>query len=32
LLVIERTTWIGRDPITTVQAVAAPGYQLTAVN
>ncbi len=32
LLVIERTTWIGRDPITTVQAVAAPGYQLTALN
>ncbi len=30
LLVIERTTWIGRDPITTVQAIAAPGYQLTA--
>lgn len=32
LLVIERTTWIGRDPITTVQAVAAPGYQLAAQN
>lgn len=32
LLVIERTTWIGSDPITTVQAVAAPGYQLTAQN
>lgn len=32
LLVIERTTWIGQDPITTVQAVAAPGYQLTALN
>lgn len=30
LFVIERTTWIGRDPITTVQAVAAPGYHLTA--
>lgn len=30
LLVIERTTWIGRDPITTVQSVAAPGYQLTS--
>ncbi|MDT8326657.1 MAG: GntR family transcriptional regulator [Roseovarius sp.] len=30
LLVIERTTWIGNDPITTVQAVAAPGYQLSA--
>lgn len=32
LLVIERTTWIGHDPITSVQAVAAPGYQLTALN
>lgn len=32
LLVIERTTWIAQDPITTVQAVAAPGYQLTALN
>ena len=32
LLVIERTTWTGRDPITTVQAVAAPGYQVSAVN
>lgn len=32
LLVIERTTWIGRDPITTVQSVAAPGYQLTALS
>ena len=32
LFVIERTTWIGRDPITTVQAVAAPGYQLRAQN
>lgn len=30
LFVIERTTWIGRAPITTVQAVAAPGYQLRA--
>jgi GntR family histidine utilization transcriptional repressor len=30
LFVIERTTWIGADPITTVQAVAAPGYQLSA--
>lgn len=28
LLVIERTTWIGNDPITTVQAVTMPGYQL----
>lgn len=32
LLVIERTTWIGPDPITSVQAVAAPGYQLSAHN
>lgn len=32
LLVLERTTWIGPDPITTVQAVAAPGYQLAARN
>lgn len=32
LLVIERTTWICADPITTVQAVAAPGYQLAAQN
>jgi len=30
LFVIERTTWIGQAPITTVQAVAAPGYQLSA--
>ena len=28
LFVIERTTWIGGDPITSVQAVTAPGYQL----
>lgn len=28
LFFIERTTWIGRAPITTVQAVATPGYQL----
>jgi GntR family histidine utilization transcriptional repressor len=28
LLVIERTTWIGTNPITSVQAVTAPGYQL----
>lgn len=28
LFVMERTTWIGADPITTVRAVAAPGYQL----
>lgn len=32
LLVIERTTWIGADPITTVQAVAAPGYKLVALS
>ncbi|MBY4891901.1 GntR family transcriptional regulator [Rhodobacteraceae bacterium N5(2021)] len=32
LLVIERTTWNGPDPITTVQSAAAPGYQLTAQN
>lgn len=32
LLVIERTTWIGTDPITSVQAVAMPGYQLAARN
>jgi len=32
LLVIERTTWIGQDPITSVQAVTAPGYQLSALN
>lgn len=30
LFVIERTTWIGAAPITTLQAVAAPGYQLSA--
>ena len=32
LLVIERTTWIGQDPITSVQAVTSPGYQLSALN
>lgn len=32
LFVIERTTWIGPAPITTVLAVAAPGYQLSAKN
>ncbi|GAB5446313.1 GntR family transcriptional regulator [Gymnodinialimonas sp.] len=32
LLVIERTTWNGDDPITTVQSVAAPGYQVSAQN
>lgn len=30
LFVIERTTWIDTAPITTVEAVAAPGYQLAA--
>lgn len=30
LFVIERTTWTDEAPITTVQAVAAPGYQLAA--
>lgn len=30
LFVIERTTWLGKVPITSVQAVAAPGYQLAA--
>ena len=28
LLIIERTTWIGDQPITTVQSATAPGYQL----
>lgn len=28
LLVIERTTWIGTAPITSVRAVTTPGYQL----
>jgi len=28
LLTIERTTWIGDAPITTVQAVTSPGYQI----
>lgn len=28
LLVMERTTWIGNDPITTVKAVTTPGYQV----
>jgi GntR family transcriptional regulator, histidine utilization repressor len=28
LFVVERTTWIKDAPITTVQAVAAPGYQM----
>ncbi|MDQ2091136.1 GntR family transcriptional regulator [Marimonas arenosa] len=30
LFVIERTTWSGDDPITTVKAVYAPGYHLRA--
>jgi len=30
LFVIERTTWSDQAPITTVQTVAAPGYQLSA--
>lgn len=30
LFVIERTTWNADDPITTVEALAAPGYQLIA--
>jgi GntR family histidine utilization transcriptional repressor len=30
VLVIDRTTWIDAAPITTVQAVTAPGYQLAA--
>jgi len=30
LLVIERTTWIGEAPITSVRAVTRPGYQLCA--
>jgi GntR family histidine utilization transcriptional repressor len=28
LFVMERTTWIGTKPITTVKAVTTPGYQL----
>jgi GntR family histidine utilization transcriptional repressor len=28
LFVIERTTWNGDDPITSVKAIAAPGYEL----
>ncbi len=28
LFVIERTTWAGLEPITTVKAVTAPGYQM----
>ncbi len=30
LLVIERTTWIGNAPITTLKATTCPGYQLRA--
>jgi GntR family histidine utilization transcriptional repressor len=30
LLIIERTTWIGDQPITTVQSATAPGYQLAS--
>lgn len=30
LMAIERTTWIGEAPITTVRALARPGYQLRA--
>ena len=30
LFVLERTTWINDQPITTVKAVAGPGYQLQA--
>jgi len=30
LFVLERTTWINEKPITTVKAVARPGYQLQA--
>ncbi|MDA5094989.1 GntR family transcriptional regulator [Aliiroseovarius sp. KMU-50] len=28
LLVLERTTWIGTDPITSVRSITIPGYQL----
>lgn len=28
LFVIERTTWIGEDPITSVRAVTRPGYRM----
>lgn len=30
LLIIERTTWNGADPITTVRATTHPGYQLVS--
>lgn len=32
LLVIERSTWIDKHPITTVRAVTRPGYQLLTQN
>lgn len=32
LLVIERTTWIGHAAITSVRAVATPGYQVAALS
>jgi GntR family histidine utilization transcriptional repressor len=32
VFVIDRTTWIDEAPITTVRAVAAPGYQLCAAS
>ena len=32
LLVMERTTWIERNPITTVRAIMRPGYQLVTTN
>lgn len=28
LFVMERTTWVGQNPITSVKAIAAPGYQM----
>ena len=30
MMVIERTTWQGRDPITFVKAITMPGYRLVA--
>lgn len=30
LLVIERTTWIGTDPITAVKVVTSPGYKVAS--
>jgi GntR family histidine utilization transcriptional repressor len=32
LLVMARTTWLKTDPITTVRAIAAPGYALEATS